>query len=160
MGTAASQPESRRPRADAIQARRQAILAAAGEAFLTRGYAVTTTLEIARLAKTSKRALYQHFVDKRDILDQLVRERSGEMAAGIEIAEPRTKAAFFEAIAAFGATFLTRLVDPTTIALYRLAIAEAGPSSDLGQALEASGHAPARQSLRRFLEQGAVRGWL
>ena len=160
VGTKISRPASRRRDANSMQARRRAILAAAGEAFLTKGYAVTTTLEIARLAKTSKRALYQHFADKRDILNQLIRERSGEMAAPIEIAEPRSKAAFFEAIAVFGAAFLTRLVDPTTIALYRLAISEPGPSSDLGQALEASGHAPVRKSLRRFLELGAARGWL
>jgi AcrR family transcriptional regulator len=162
IGTRISRPASSRRRTDtdAVQARRHAILAAAGEAFLTKGYAETTTLEIAGLANTSKRALYQHFADKRDILNHLVRERSGEMAAPIEMAEPRSKAAFFEAIAAFGAAFLVRLVDPTTIALYRLAIAEPGPSSDLGQALEASGHAPVRQSLRRFLEHGAARGWL
>jgi AcrR family transcriptional regulator len=162
IGTKRSQVTRRRPHGevDAVQARRQAILATAGEAFLTKGYAATTTLEIARLANTSKRALYQHFADKRDILDKFVRERSGDMAAPIEMAEPRSKAAFFEAIAAFGEAFLTRLVDPTTIALYRLAIAEPGLWSDLGQALEASGHAPVRQSLRRFLDQGAARGWL
>jgi len=162
MGTEKSRSEKDRPRAggDAAQARRRAILAAAGEAFTTKGYGATTTLEIARLARTSKRALYQLFADKRDILNQLVLERSREMTAPVEIAEPRSKAAFFEAIIAFGAAFLTRLVDPTTIAIYRLAISEAGPSSDLGQALEASGQAPVRQSLRRFLEQGAARGWL
>src|SRR5208283_1992974 len=68
---------------DAAGTRRAAILAAAGEAFLSKGYAATTTLEIARLARTSKRALYQHFADKRAILDEMVRERSGEMIAPI-----------------------------------------------------------------------------
>jgi AcrR family transcriptional regulator len=142
------------------RARRAAVLAAAGEAFATKGYAAATTLEIARLAKTSKRALYQHFADKRDILNHLVLERGRELSAPVEIAEPRSKAAFFEAMVPFGVAFLTRLVDPGTIALYRLALAEAGPSNDLGQALETRRYAPARESLRRFLEQGAARGWL
>jgi len=144
----------------AAEVRRQAILAAAGKVFLTKGYAAATMLEIARLARTSKRALYQHFASKRDILDRIVLERSREMMAPIDMTAPRSKAAFFEAVASFGAVFLGRLVEPTTIALYRLAICEAGPSNDLGQALEASGRAPVVEGMRRFLGQGAAQGWL
>ena len=81
--------------------------------------------------------------------------------APIHMTAPRSKAAFFEAIVSFGAVFLGRLVEPTTIALYRLAICEAGgPSDDLGQALEASGRAPVIEGMRRFLGQGAAQGWL
>ena len=51
-------------------------------------------------------------------------------------------------------------LSPTTIALYRLAICEAGPSNDLGQALEASERRPVVEGTRRFLAEGAARGWL
>ncbi len=141
-------------------ARRAAIVAAAGDAFLSKGYAATTTLEIARRAHTSKRALYQHFADKRAILDEIVRERSGEMTAPIAMTPPASSAEFFAAIEAFGATFLARLVDPTTIALYRLAISETDPTNDLGQALEANGRAPVFERMRRYVGEGAARGWI
>jgi AcrR family transcriptional regulator len=142
------------------EARRAAILAAAGEAFLSKGYAATTTLEIARRAHTSKRALYQHFADKRDILDEIVRDRSGEMIAPIAMAAPESPAEFFATIEAFGATLLARLVDPTTIALYRLAISESGPTNDLGQALEANGRARVFKRMRGYIGEGASRGWI
>ncbi len=146
--------------ADSAGTRRAAILAAAGEAFLSKGYAATTTLEIARLARTSKRSLYQHFADKRAILDEMVRERSGEMTAPIEMEPPQTSDEFFATIEAFGATFLTRLLDPSTIALYRLAIAESGPADDLGRALNANGRDRVTDRLRRYIGEGAARGFI
>ena len=156
--TGMKMPERRSRRAEAAEKRREAILAAAGEAFLSKGYAATTTLEIARLARTSKRALYQHFADKRAILDEMVRERSREMTAPIEMAPPRTAAGFFSTIEAFGATFLARLLDPSTIALYRLAICEIGPADDLGQALQTNGRDHVADRLRRYVGEGAARG--
>ena len=142
----------------AVAARRAAILAAAGEVFLTRGYDAATTLEIARLAKTSKRALYQHFSGKRDILNQMVLERSREMLAPVDTWAPRGRNEYFDALEQFGVSFLSRLLDPSTVALYRLAIADANPTGELGQALWSSGHAPVQQGIRRFLEQGAALG--
>ncbi len=142
----------------AAAARRAAILAAAGEVLLTRGYDAATTLEIARLAKTSKRALYQHFSGKRDILNQMVLERSREMLAPVDTSAPRGRNEYFDALERFGVSFLSRLLDPSTVALYRLAIADANPTGELGQALWSSGHAPVKQGIRRFLEQGAALG--
>ena len=144
----------------AVEARRAAILAAAGDAFLSKGYAATTTLEIARRARTSKRALYQLFADKRAILDAIVRERSSEMMAPIAMAPPQSAAEFFATIEAFGATLRARLIDPTTIALYRLAICETGPANDLGQALEESGRARVVGRMRAYVGEGAARGFI
>lgn len=142
------------------RARRQAILMAAAGAFLTHGYAATTTLQIARLAKTSKRTIYQHFASKHEMLAEIVRERSREMVSSVEMGAPATETEFYATLAAFGVGFLQRLVDPSTIELYRLAIGETGPDNALGQALEASGHAPVIASVTRFLAHGVGAGWL
>ena len=139
-------------------ARRAAILAAAGEIFLARGYDAATTLEIARLARTSKRALYQHFSGKRDILNQMVLDHSREMLAPVRASAPVSRDEYFDALERFGVSFLSRLLDPSTVSLYRLAIADTNATSDLGQALWSSGHAPVKQGIRRFLEQGAALG--
>jgi AcrR family transcriptional regulator len=100
----------------------------------------------------------QHFSGKRDILNQLVLDRSREMLAPVDASAPGSRDEYFDALERFGVSFLSRLLDPSTVALYRLAIAETSSTSDLGQALWSSGHAPVKQGIRRFLEQGAALG--
>ena len=56
------------------------ILSAAAEIFLKKGYEETSTADIARRAKVSKRELYANFRDKRDILAAVITE----LQAGIQ----------------------------------------------------------------------------
>jgi TetR/AcrR family transcriptional regulator, mexJK operon transcriptional repressor len=51
---------------------RDRIIDAAARAFLENGYEQTSTAEIARRAKVSKRELYTHFHDKRDMLANVI----------------------------------------------------------------------------------------
>jgi AcrR family transcriptional regulator len=51
---------------------RERILDAAARAFLENGYEQTSTAEIATRAKVSKRELYTHFDDKRDMLTAVI----------------------------------------------------------------------------------------
>jgi AefR-like transcriptional repressor, C-terminal domain len=78
------------------------------------------------------------------------------MAAPVEMGEPRSKAAFFEAIAVFGAAFLIRRRLRSTGWRFPRQCRRAISDRRWKQADTAS----SRQSLRRFLEQGAARGWL
>ena len=57
----------------------QRILTAASAIFLQKGYEETSTADIARRARVSKRELYANFRDKRDILAAVI----GELQAGI-----------------------------------------------------------------------------
>ncbi len=57
---------------EALPARRERILNAAAECFLELGFERTTTAEIARRARVSKRELYTHFEDKRDLLSAVI----------------------------------------------------------------------------------------
>jgi TetR/AcrR family transcriptional regulator, mexJK operon transcriptional repressor len=61
------------------------ILAAAGEIFLEKGYEETSTDEIARRAKVSKRELYSNFSDKRDILSAVITQLQNEMRSQADI---------------------------------------------------------------------------
>jgi TetR/AcrR family transcriptional repressor of mexJK operon len=56
------------------------IFTAASEIFLEKGYEETSTADIARRAKVSKRELYANFRDKRDILAAVITE----LQAGIQ----------------------------------------------------------------------------
>jgi len=55
------------------------ILNAATEAFLENGYEITSTAEIAKRAKVSKRELYTYFQDKRDILAAVITELQADI---------------------------------------------------------------------------------
>jgi AcrR family transcriptional regulator len=58
---------------------RERILNAAGESFLELGFERTSTAEIARRAKVSKREIYTYFADKRAILSAAITELQYEM---------------------------------------------------------------------------------
>jgi TetR/AcrR family transcriptional regulator, mexJK operon transcriptional repressor len=64
---------------------RERILGAAAELFLENGYQETSTADIARRAKVSKRELYSNFEDKRDILSAVITELQGEISAQANI---------------------------------------------------------------------------
>lgn len=60
-----------------IERRRQEIMEAAAQVFAERGYANTTTKEIALTADVSEGTLYNYFNSKRDILLAIVDEQQG-----------------------------------------------------------------------------------
>lgn len=61
------------------------ILAAAAKVFLEKGYEETSTAEIARRAKVSKRELYSNFSDKRDILAAVITDLQNRIQAEANI---------------------------------------------------------------------------
>jgi AcrR family transcriptional regulator len=154
------QPGGSKRDMDEAVSKREAILAAAGEVFFERGYEAATTLDIATKAKTSKRALYQHFPSKEAILAELIRSRSRQMQAPVEIPPPKSRSTFFDTLRTFGVVFLSQLLQPNTIALYRLAIGEAGRSAQIGHELKLSGQGPVVEAVRRLMEHGAGQGFL
>lgn len=139
--------------------RRAAILRAAGEVFTERGYEAATTLEIATRARTSKRALYQHFGSKQAILAALIRESSARMSAPLDLPMPESPTTFYATLRAFGLGFLKELVAPPRIALYRLAIAEAQRSGSVARELDRGGRARVVEAAARLFRHGAARGF-
>lgn len=138
-----------------LAARRQAILSAAGAVFFERGFEAATTLEIASRARTSKRALYELFGSKEQLLDALIRESSQQMQAPLELASPDSREALLETLRQFGHRFLEQLFHPRRTAMYRLAIAEAFRSGKVAIELEAAGRQPVVEAMTRFLAQAA-----
>lgn len=55
------------------------ILSVASDVFLAIGFEKTSTAEIARLAKVSKRELYLHFADKRALLAAVIKDLQNDM---------------------------------------------------------------------------------
>jgi TetR/AcrR family transcriptional repressor of mexJK operon len=75
-------PEAGRAQTNDHQAR---ILSAAAETFLERGFEETSTAEIARRAKVSKRELYSNFRDKRDILAAVITQLQTDIQSQADV---------------------------------------------------------------------------
>lgn len=139
--------------------RRAAILQAAFDVFVEKGFEAATTAEIVRRARTSKRTLYEFFASKQEILTALIRYGAAKMHPSPELPEPQNRQQFLVVLEQFGHIFLSELLHPERTAMYRLAIAEAGRGGgSVARELEASGRAPVTQAATRFFEQAADRG--
>ncbi|MGX7745353.1 TetR/AcrR family transcriptional regulator [Rhodopseudomonas parapalustris] len=139
--------------------RRAAILQAAFEVFVEKGFDAATTAEIVRRARTSKRTLYEFFASKQEILTALVRYGAAKMQPSPALPEPQNKTQFLAVLEQFGRVFLGELLHPERTAMYRLAIAEAGRGGgSIARELEATGRAPVTQAITRFFEQAESRG--
>src|SRR5260221_1208213 len=104
---------------------RRRILEAAFSAFMERGYAETSTLEIATRARVSKRELYALVGSKQEMVIACIGERAKRLTVPAELPEPHDRETLAGTLAAFGPQVLREVSDPTVIAVFRLSIAEA-----------------------------------
>jgi AcrR family transcriptional regulator len=141
---------------------RERILDAAFSAFMERGFAETSTLEIATRARVSKRELYALFGSKQEMLAACIRARASRLQLPADLPAPRDRETLARTLAAFGARLLREIGDPAVIGVFRLAIAEAVRAPEVAQALNALGVEPSRAALRQIMDRarsaGLVRG--
>jgi AcrR family transcriptional regulator len=137
---------------------RARILEAAFSAFMERGFAETSTLEIATRARASKRELYAEFGSKSGILQALIAATSARMRLPLATAEIRDRDDLGDALTAYGTMALAELTSPHVIAVNRLAAGEAGRSSELGRILEENGREPNRKALIDLLAKAQAAG--
>ena len=139
---------------------RRRIRRATFELLTKRGYAGTSTLEIATRAKVSKRELYTLFRDKHAILDSCIAERVKAMQTPLQLPPVRDQAGLKKVLASFGATALRTLSHPAVSAMFRLAITESERSPEVARTLDAIGRGPTSQVLIAFLSQAHSEGLL
>jgi AcrR family transcriptional regulator len=136
-----------------IPAVRLRILNAAFAAFLEKGYAGTTTREIAARARVSKRDLYALFDDKQAILVACIRPKAQRMTQPLELQPGNDRASLLSALEAYGTSFLLEICQPNVVALYRLAVSEAPSSPEVGRALDTFGKEANKRTLADFVRQ-------
>ena len=149
----------RREEADEIPAR-QRILDAAFSAFMERGFAETSTLEIATRARVSKRELYALVGSKQEMLAACIGERAKRLRMSADLPEPKDRETLARALESLGTQLLREISDPTVIAVFRLAIAEAVRAPEIAQALNSLGVEPSRAALREMMNRAREAGLL
>src|SRR6202158_976338 len=139
---------------------RERILHAAFSAFMERGYAETSTVEIATRAQVSKRALYALVGNKQGMLVACIRERAKRLRVPADLPEPRDRESLSRVLTIFGTRLLREISDPTVIAVFRLAIAEAVRAPEVAQALDSIGVETSRAALSEIVTRARSAGLL
>jgi AcrR family transcriptional regulator len=155
MSTAATSE----PSGDDAPVRRR-ILNAAFSAFVESGYAETSTLEIARRARVSKRELYAVVGNKQEMLVACIRERAERLRVPADLPQLRDRASLEGALVAFGSQLLRETTNATVIAVFRLAIAEAVRTPEVAKALETLGRQSGRAAVEAIMSDARSQGLL
>jgi len=134
------------------------ILGAAFKAFTEDGYAETSTLEIARRAKISKRDLYANFSSKHAVLVACIKSRAERMRLPPDLPTPRTRQMLASTLTSFASNLVREVSHPSVIATFRLAIAEATRSPEIAQALDVAGRDATRGALAELLASAQSTG--
>ena len=151
-------PMSRAKENSDAAAVRGRILTAAFEAFQERGYAATSTLEIATRARVSKRELYALVGDKQKMLIAAIGHRAKRLQAPANMPALRDRATLAHVLTVFGAQLVREVTDPTVVAVFRLAIAEAGRAPEVAHTLDSLGRETSRAALRQIMTQAREAG--
>lgn len=139
---------------------RERILGAAFGAFTQEGYAGTSTLEIARRAKVSKRDLYANFGSKRAVLTACIAARAERIGRAVSLTPPESRQMLAATLDAFATNLVREISQPPVIAVFRLAVAEAARVPEIARTLDATGRAAARKTLAELLAGAQSAGLL
>jgi AcrR family transcriptional regulator len=140
--------------------RRLAILEAATEVFMELGYAGASVDRIVQRAGGSKGTVYRHFGCKADLFAEIITALVARMTAPIEHQRPSaadTAGDLATTLGRFGQTYLDVLVQPQSLALYRMVMAEGANFPDLARVFYERGPGQVATQLADYL--GALQGW-
>ena len=149
-------PESR---CRGVPAKREAILLAAKKIFFQKGFRAAGMEAIARSAGVSKQTVYSHFGSKEALFEAMVSDRVdglvaptiGSAAAGRPIRDVLTDIA---------RGFIAFYLDPESIGLFRVVVAESGRFPKMAHAVYRAGPERAADALAAYLGRQAEKGLL
>ncbi|HEX4150634.1 MAG TPA: TetR/AcrR family transcriptional regulator [Steroidobacteraceae bacterium] len=141
----------------AVRAR---ILDAAFAAFMESGYAASSTLEIATRARVSKRELYALVGNKQEMLVACISTRARRLQVPADLPVPQDRETLAHVLASFGTQLVREITDPTVVAVFRLAIAEAVHAPEVAKALDSIGRETTGAALRQIMVRAQTSGLL
>lgn len=115
--------------------KREALLLAATEVFLDKGYDGTSMDDVAAKAAVSKPTVYKYFSDKEQLFAQIVRATTGQIDDLVRlVVETMADQTETEAgLTVLARRFITALMQPPVLRLRRLVIANADRFPDVGR---------------------------
>jgi TetR/AcrR family transcriptional repressor of mexJK operon len=125
---------------DLSERKRRAIHDAGTAVFLRRGYESTSMDLIAAEANVSKQTIYKHFHSKEELFKAIITDMTQTLFAPMSMPEA-AKSTPRRLLQSFAHDFLDLMLRPSSLALYRLIVAESARFPELGAALYAVGAA-------------------
>jgi len=131
--------------------RQRAIIEAATIVFLANGFDGTTLDMIIAKAGGSRRSIYQYFGGKEELFNAIIKNGCHEFVMALDQAKfldvpPRT------ALISIATQFLSFLLRPRSLALYRIVVGESMRFPELGKILYQAGPENAYQKLSAYLK--------
>jgi AcrR family transcriptional regulator len=126
---AAATPPSPKPassRAERAAERRGAIVEAAMEEFIARGFAATRLDDVARRAGVAKGTIYLHFKDKESMFEELIRTAIVPLVVRLGATPPTPGASVRDMVEGFAENFIREVATTRRGDIVRLIVAE-GP---------------------------------
>jgi AcrR family transcriptional regulator len=124
------------------------------------GYALANTLEIATRARVSKRELYALVGNKHELLTACIARRSKRLETPNALPALRDRETLAKVLGTVGAKLVSEVSDPTVIAVFRLAIAEAIQAPEVARSLDSVGREATRAVLRTIMAEAKKSGLL
>ena len=142
--------------------KRRAIVEAATEAFLRKGYLGTSMDEIAAIAGVSKQTVYKHFADKESLFSEVVSATVDEAADPVheELTKLEDSGDLEADLRDLARRQLELVMQPKLMQLRRLVIGEAGRFPDLGRTFYERGAGRSVATLGAAFDRLAARGAL
>jgi AcrR family transcriptional regulator len=125
LGTKATSPKPPSNRAERTAERREAIIEAALDEFISRGFTATRIDDVARRAGVAKGTIYLHFKDKESMFEELIRTALVPLIGRLH-APPPIGGSVRDAVEAFARTFIQEVASTRRGDIVRLIVAE-GP---------------------------------
>ncbi len=138
--------------------RRRAILDAAAETFLERGYAEATVDAVVERAGGSKATVYAMFGSKEGLFAAAVADCAERFAASLETLP--TDGSFEDGVRRVARVYVQGLLQPERLAMFRLVVGDSGRLPEVGDTFYRLGPEATVKAVGRFLRDCARRAGL
>ncbi|WP_334505639.1 TetR/AcrR family transcriptional regulator [Bradyrhizobium sp. AZCC 1693] len=159
--TASAAPALPRPtsnRAERAAERRGAIIEAAMDEFIARGFAATRLDDVARRAGVAKGTIYLHFKDKESMFEELIRTAIVPMITRLWGTPPQPGASVRDMVEAFAKTFIEEVATTRRGDLVRLIVAEGPRFPEVADFYYREVVSRGLAGMRALIELGIARG--
>ncbi|MEA2862054.1 MAG: hypothetical protein QOC84_10 [Bradyrhizobium sp.] len=137
--------------------RRQAIIEAAMDEFIARGFAATRLDDVAKRAGVAKGTIYLHFSDKEALFQELIRTALGPLISRLA-APPPPGGSIRAALEAFAQTFAQEVVATRRGDIVRLIVAEGARFPAIADFYYREVVSRGMAGMRTLIELGIARG--
>jgi AcrR family transcriptional regulator len=152
----ASKPTSNR--AERAAERREAIVEAAMDEFIARGFAATRLDDVAKRAGVAKGTIYLHFKDKEALFQELIRTAIVPLVGRLFVTPPPAGASVRDMIEGFAKVFIQEVATTRRGDIVRLIVAEGRRFPDVADFYYREVVSRGLAGMRALIELGVARG--